>query len=45
MSGRYSGAESPRFGAMLVLAAFDHVRRLGAGVRLDLSQVEAAMQF
>ena len=36
---------APRVGQLAVLAAVHHARRTGEGQHLDLSQMEAAMQF
>ncbi|MBI4336787.1 MAG: CoA transferase [Chloroflexi bacterium] len=43
--GAYTDFVSPMFAAAAVLAALDHRRRTGQGAYLDLSQLEAGLQF
>ena len=43
--GPYSDYVAPRFALADLLAALDHRRRTGEGCYLDVSQVEAAIQF
>lgn len=43
--GPYTDFVAPRFGLAALLAALDHRRRTGKGCYLDISQVEAGVQF
>jgi crotonobetainyl-CoA:carnitine CoA-transferase CaiB-like acyl-CoA transferase len=43
--GAYTDYIAPRFNAVAVLAALDHLRRTGTGQHIDLAQAEAAMHF
>lgn len=43
--GPYTDFVAPRFGLAALLAALDHRRRTGKGCHLDISQVEAGVQF
>jgi crotonobetainyl-CoA:carnitine CoA-transferase CaiB-like acyl-CoA transferase len=43
--GAYTDFVSQRFAATALLAALDHRRRTGAGQHIDLSQLEASLQF
>lgn len=43
--GPYTDFVAPRFGLAALLAAVDHCRRTGEGCHLDISQVEAGVQF
>ncbi|OYW90068.1 MAG: CoA transferase [Pseudomonadales bacterium 32-61-5] len=43
--GPYTDYVAPRFSLLALLAALDHRRRTGEGAWLDVSQVEAGMQF
>lgn len=43
--GPYTDFVAPRFGLAALLAALDHRRRTGEGCYLDISQVEAGVQF
>ena len=43
--GAYTDFVSPRYGAALVAAALDRRRKTGEGMRIDLSQLEAGLQF
>ncbi len=43
--GAYTDFISPRFGITAILAALDHRRRTGKGTHVDLSQLEAGVQF
>ena len=43
--GAYTDFISPRYGAAILAAALDRRRKTGEGMRIDLSQLEAALQF
>ena len=43
--GAYTDFVSQRFAATALLAALDHRRRTGEGQHIDLSQLEASLQF
>lgn len=43
--GAYTDFITPRFAIATILAALDHRRRTGQGQHIDLSQLEAALQF
>jgi len=43
--GAYTDWVTPRFGASLILAALDYRRRTGKGQYIDISQLEATLQF
>ncbi|PJG46457.1 hypothetical protein CAF53_20005 [Sphingobium sp. LB126] len=43
--GPYTDFIAPRFGLTALLAALDHRRRTGKGCHLDISQIEAGVQF
>lgn len=43
--GPYTDFVAPRFGLAALLAALDYRRRTGKGCHLDISQVEAGVQF
>ena len=43
--GAYTDFISPRYGAALLAAALDRRRKTGEGMRIDLSQLEAGLQF
>ena len=43
--GPYTDYVAPRFGLPMLLAALDDRRRTGKGLRIDLAQAEAGMQF
>ncbi len=43
--GAYTDYISPRYNAIAVLAALEHLRRTGQGQLIDLSQLEASLHF
>lgn len=45
LAGAYTDYVASRFVAVSIMAALDHARRSGAGQHVDVSQVEASLQF
>ena len=43
--GAYTDYIAPRYNALAILAALDHLRRTGEGQHIDLAQAEAALHF